>query len=39
MPSISMFYGIIVYLYYKDTNQHKLPIFTHFTANMRLFLI
>ena len=25
MPSISMFYGIIIYMYYKDTNQHKLP--------------
>jgi hypothetical protein len=25
MPAISMFYGIIVYLYYLDTKQHKLP--------------
>jgi len=25
MPSISMFYGIIVYMYYMDNNQHKLP--------------
>ncbi len=23
MPSISMFYGIIVYLYFKDTKQHN----------------
>ena len=25
MPSISMFYGIIVYLYFKDNNQHSKP--------------
>ena len=25
MPSISMFYGIVVYLYYMDNNQHHLP--------------
>ncbi len=25
MPVISMFYGIIVYLYYFDDRQHKLP--------------
>ena len=25
MPAISMFYGIIVYLYYMDNKQHKLP--------------
>lgn len=25
MPAISMFYGIIVYMYYLDTKQHKLP--------------
>jgi hypothetical protein len=25
MPAISMFYGIIVYLYYLITKQHKLP--------------
>lgn len=25
MPSISMFYGIIIYLYFKDNNQHKKP--------------
>lgn len=25
MPSISMFYGLIVYLYFKDNRQHKLP--------------
>lgn len=25
MPAISMFYGIIVYLYYLDTKQHNLP--------------
>jgi len=25
MPAISMFYGIIVYLYFKDNKQHKRP--------------
>lgn len=25
MPSISMFYGIIVMMYYYDNNQHNLP--------------
>lgn len=25
MPSISMFYGIIVYLYFKDNKQHNKP--------------
>nr|VFK48681.1 MAG: protein of unknown function (DUF4160) [Candidatus Kentron sp. TC] len=25
MPSISMFYGLIVYLYFRDNRQHKLP--------------
>ena len=25
MPSISMFYGIIVYLYFKDNRQHNTP--------------
>jgi hypothetical protein len=25
MPAISMFYGIIVYLYFKDNKQHKCP--------------
>jgi hypothetical protein len=25
MPSISMFYGIIVYLYFKDNKQHNQP--------------
>lgn len=25
MPSISMFYGVIVYMYYIDNRQHKLP--------------
>lgn len=25
MPAISMFYGIIVYLYYMDNRQHKKP--------------
>jgi hypothetical protein len=25
MPAISMFYGIIIYLYYMDNKQHKLP--------------
>ena len=30
MPSISMFYGIVVYLYYVDNKQHNLP---HIHAN------
>jgi len=25
MPSLSMFYGIIVYMYFMDNKQHKLP--------------
>ena len=25
MPSISMFYGIIVYMYFKDNKQHNKP--------------
>ena len=25
MPAISMFYGIIIYLYYFDNKQHHLP--------------
>lgn len=25
MPTISMFYGIVVLMYYKDTRQHNLP--------------
>ncbi len=25
MPAISMFYGLIVYMYFMDNNQHKLP--------------
>ena len=25
MPAISMFYGIIIYMYFIDNKQHKLP--------------
>ncbi len=25
MPTISMFYGLIVYMYYMDNRQHKMP--------------
>ncbi len=25
MPIISMFYGLIIYMYYYDNNKHKLP--------------
>jgi len=25
MPTISMFYGIIIYMYYSDNKQHSLP--------------
>ncbi|NCD26601.1 MAG: DUF4160 domain-containing protein [Deltaproteobacteria bacterium] len=25
MPSISMFYGLIVYMYFMDTKQHNMP--------------
>jgi len=25
MPSISMFYGIIIYMYFKDNSQHNSP--------------
>jgi hypothetical protein len=26
MPSISMFYGLIVYLYFQDNRQHHVPL-------------
>lgn len=25
MPAISMFYGIIIYMYFMDNKQHKTP--------------
>jgi hypothetical protein len=25
MPAMSMFYGLVVYMYYHDNKQHKLP--------------
>lgn len=25
MPAISMFYGIVIYLYFFDDERHKLP--------------
>ncbi len=25
MPTVSMFYGLIVFMYYKDNKQHHLP--------------
>jgi len=25
MPAISMFYGLIVYMYFMDNKQHRLP--------------
>jgi len=25
MPAISMFYGIIIYMYFMDNKQHKAP--------------
>lgn len=25
MPAISMFYGIIIYMYFMDNKQHKMP--------------
>jgi len=25
MPTISMFYGILVTIYYRDTGRHKIP--------------
>ena len=25
MPSISMFYGIIIYMYFRDNKQHNKP--------------
>lgn len=27
MPTISMFYGIVIYLYFFDDERHKLPHF------------
>ena len=33
MPVISMFYGIIVALYFFDTGKHNRP---HFTSNIRV---
>ncbi len=26
MPTISMFYGIVIYLYFFDDERHKLPL-------------
>jgi len=25
MPAIAMFYGLVIYMYYHDTNKHRLP--------------
>ena len=25
MPAISMFYGLIIYMYFRDNKQHKVP--------------
>jgi len=35
MPSISMFYGIIVYMYFIDNKQHHVP---HIHALTEMFL-
>jgi len=40
MPAISMFYGIIVYLYYKDNKKHHLPhIHAEFAECEGIFII
>lgn len=33
MPTISMFYGIVIYLYFFDDERHKLP---HITQNTKV---
>ncbi|MBQ3373493.1 MAG: DUF4160 domain-containing protein [Oscillospiraceae bacterium] len=30
MPTISMFYGIVIRMYWKDTDKHKMPHFHAF---------
>ena len=38
MPTISMFYGIVISLYFYDDEQHKLPhIHAKYQGRMRLF--
>ena len=32
MPTISLFYGIIIYMYYFDNKEHKMP---HIHANSK----
>ena len=35
MPSISMFYGIIIYMYFVDNRQHHVPGFMSNIRHMR----
>ena len=40
MPSISMFYGIIVYMYFSDDNKHHSPhIHVKYSGKTAVFLI
>ncbi len=39
MPSISMFYGIVIYMYFKDNRQHNKPIFMPGIRVMKPFLL
>lgn len=40
MPTISMFYGIIIYLYFFDNQKHHLPhIHAEYGENEAIFLI
>ena len=38
MPFISTFYGILIYLYWKDTRQHNLPhLHAHYAGDEAVF--
>ena len=40
MPSISMFYGIVIYMYFKDNRQHNKPhIHARYQGNEAVFTI
>jgi len=40
MPTISMFYGILIRMFYKDTNKHNLPhIHAEYQGEVAIFSI
>ncbi len=39
MPSISMFYGVIIYIYFYDNKEHNIPhIHAKYNENKGVFL-